>query len=586
MPCVDKGFLIIVGGKLGLPELSPTFQSSRGYNTAWLYFDHGSKNRLLDSTETAFNLYLGDRHFGSDDTAYTCAKEQWSPTQHTGTLINFDARRGLLSIQSDFLGSEPLFYGLKGGALWVSNRIENFVRYGNFERDWAGIFTFLNDAYTVGERSLLKHVFLLRPLQRVTYTIATEALETKNFDYWESDSAANVESVLDAVDERLNRVLCTSPNTSLMLSAGWDSRLLLSSCPERIVNTYTHGHLASREIAIAFQLGAPLQKPMSFVPLENSPFGRNQAMEMLAQLGSALFPHWYFASSLLNSSSDAPLSAGLFVEHLSGHYGYNSLGDNRSRLAALFNTILRPNVYDKIDNEKAITQLTPLLVKGFVNHPWCWKEDIDSATLRADFNRDVQSVLQNYTQHKTSGLHELSERYRLEHSHRQFFVLQTKAAENFMGYHHPYADSRLAELVLKLKFRHRVNYKVSQDVVKRRAPQLLKLPMAATLVKAKRPILMQELSRFARIAYEKANNKVAGKVVKGLGWNNFEFLFSSSVFHDYIDLLVDDMWDKAAMHSFVSRAAGNNVDAYSVLEVLTKYLTLDFRLNPNAYEFN
>tara|TARA_Y100000296_G_scaffold39477_1_gene45535 strand:- start:17675 stop:19435 length:1761 start_codon:yes stop_codon:yes gene_type:complete len=586
MPCVDKGFLIIIGGKEGSPELSSSFQSSKRYNGAWLYFDHGSKNRLLECSENTFNLYLGDRHFGSNDTAYTCEQKKWSPTQHTGTLINFDARRGLLNIQSDFLGSEPLFYGFKGGALWVSNRIENFARYGDFERDWAGVFTFLNDAYTVGERSLLKHVFLLRPLQRVTYNVITETLETKSFDYWKSDSSADVESVLDAVDERLNHVLCNSPHTSLMLSAGWDSRLLLSSNPERIVNTYTHGHLASREIAIAFQLGSPLQKSMSFEPLENTPFGRNQALEMLAQLGSALFPHWYFASSLLNSSSEVPLSAGLFVEHLSGHYGYNSLGNNRSRLVAFFNTILRPNVYDKIDNEQAIKQLTPLLSKGFVNHPWCWKQDIDSASLRANFNCDVEQVLQNYTRHKTSGLHELSERYRLEHSHRQFFVLQTKAAENFMGYHHPYADSRLAELVLQLKFRHRVNYKVSQNIVKRRVPQLLKLPMAATLVNAKRPILMQEFSRFARIAYEKVNNKLAGKVVKGLGWNNFEFLFSTDTFHEYIDLLVDDMWDKAAMHSFVKNAARNNVDAYSMLEMLTKCLTLDFRLNPNAYEFD
>lgn len=586
MQCVDKGFLLIIGGKAGSPELSSSFQTSKRYNEAGLYFDQGSKNRHLEFTETAFNLYLGDRHLGSDDSAYTCIQEQWSPTQHTGTLISFDAPRGLLNIQSDFLGSEPLFYGLKGGALWVSNRIENFVRYGDFERDWAGVFTFLNDAYTVGERSLLKHVFLLRPLQRVTYTVAAERLERTNFDYWQSDSEANVESALAAVDERLNHVLCNSPHTSLMLSAGWDSRLLLSSNPERIVNTYTHGHLASREIAIAFQLGAPLQKSMFFAPLEDTPFGRNQVLEMLAQLGSALFPHWYFASSFQNSGLEAPLSAGLFVEHLSGHYGYNSLGNNRSRLVAFFNTILRPNVYDKIGDDEAIALLTPLLSKGFVKHPWCWKKEIDSAAFRADFNRDVEQVLQNYTQHKTSGLHELSERYRLEHSHRQFFVLQTKTAENFMGYHHPYADSRLAELVLQLKFRHRVNYKVSQNIVKRRAPKLLKVPMAATLVNAERPILMQELSRFARITYEKASNKISGKVLKGLGWNNFEFLYSTYTFHDYIDLLVDDMWDKTAMQSFVQRAAVNNVDAYSMLEMLTKCLTLDFRLNPDAYEFN
>lgn len=586
MPCVDKGFLIIIGRQSESPVPAEAFQTDKHFQDASLHFDLGSKNRLLQSNDAAFSLYLGDRHFGSDNTAYTCEQIEWLPTKHTGTLISFDAQRGVLNIQSDFLGSEPLFYGVRHGVLWVSNRIENFLRYGDFERDWAGIYTFLNDAYTVGDRSLLKHVFLLRPLQQVTYTVATENLETTNFDYWQSDNEANVEAVLDAVDERLNHVLCSSPPTALMLSAGWDSRLLLSSNPERVVNTYTHGHLASREIDIAFQLGAPLQKSMSFVPLEDTPFGRNQALEMLAQLGSALFPHWYYASSLHAEDAGVRLSAGLFVEHLSGHYGFNSLGNNRSRLFALFNTILRPSVYDKIDNEQAISQLTPLLSKGFINHPWCWKQDIDSAALRAEFNRDVQCVLQNYAQHQTSGLHELSERYRLEHSHRQFFVLQTKVAENSMGYHHPYADSRLAELVLQLRFRHRINYTVSQNVVKRRAPQLLKIPMAATLVNADRPILIQELSRFARIAYEKANNKVAGRVVKGMGWNNFEFLFTTDTFHEYIDLLVDDMWDKAAMHAFVKRAAENYVDAYSVLEVLTKSLTLDFRLNPKAYEFN
>ncbi|MDM7859645.1 hypothetical protein QTP81_03360 [Alteromonas sp. ASW11-36] len=578
----NKGFLLVVQETAEQPLSIDGFQHVKQYESATLFADDGCRNTLITTDANGISVYLGDRHLHADEQDHTLDPHEWQSTIHTGTLVSFDTQHKQLKIQCDFMGSETVWYAQKGQQFWVSNRLENFSRFGAFEKDWAGVYTFLASAISVAERTPLLGVQQTCPLQTIEFRNGKLNITTSSA--WQSNPECNVSSALHQIDQRLHDVLMRSPNAFLMLSAGWDSRVLLSSNRERIVGTYTHGELKSREVEIAYKLGAPLQKGMTFNPLEDTHFGAETALQMLSSLGFALFPHWYHASHYLAQFNDAPLSAGLFVEHLSGHYGINSLSSGTNKLKLLFNSMVRPGVYDKISNEQAISMLTPLLSDAFKTHPWCWRQDVDYQALQKQFSDDTAACLKGYVDSGTNGLQELSERFKLAHAHRQFFVLQTKSAATTLGYHHPYVDSVLAQQVLQLKYRHRVNYKVSQYIVKQQHSDLCSLPMAATLINAGRPILMQEASRLVRIAGEKLISKLKGQTVKGLGWNNFQFLHQQQSFHEYVDLLVDDMWDKPAMHRFIEQYGQANGDAYSMLDMLTKMVTLDFKLHPNAYE--
>ncbi len=577
----NKGFLVIIQSAVSTHADIKGFECEHQCGSASIYFDKGCKNTLFKPDVDSFSVYVGDRHLHDAFEDFTLDSAEWNPRTHTGALFNFCVQRNTATIHCDFMGSETFFYAAYNGQFWISNRIENFTRYGKFDKDWSGIYTFLAGAFSVGEKTLLKGVKQTCPLQTVTFHNGEVTQDTA--PEWQSDGACDVSQGLEDINERLYDVLMRSPESHLMLSAGWDSRVLLSSNRERIVGTYTHGELKSREVQIAFKLGAPLQTNMTFNPLEATNFGAETAQRMLRELGFALFPHWFHASQYLSSHVSAPLSAGLFVEHLSGHYGINSLSGGFNKLKLLFNSMVRPGVYDNVSNEQAVSVLSPLLSEAFKTHPWCWKESVDYEALQKQFTADTTKCLSGYVQTGTNGLQELCERFKLAHAHRQFFVLQTKAAATSLGYHHPYVDSILAKRVLTLKYRHRVNYKVSQFIVKQQHKALCSLPMAATLVNAGRPILLQESSRLVRILGEKVATKVTGQTVKGLGWNNFQFLHQQSSFHEYVDMLVDDMWNKDEMHKVIERYGQNNGDAYSMLDMLTKMVTIDYKLHPTEY---
>jgi hypothetical protein len=267
----------------------------------------------------------------------------------------------------------------------------------------------------------------------------------------------------------------------------------------------------------------------------------------------------------------------LFVEHFSGHYGINSLSGGREKLRNLAKSMLVPGVFDRLSDPEAIAILLPLLSSGYADQPWFAGSDwLDFfADAQEAFEADVADALSGYHRATTTGAQELCERFRLEHSGRQYFAKQTKCALPFTGYYHPYADSELSQSVVRIPYRDRVNYKLSRAVVQAVDRSLLEHPMAATLVKAKHPILVQEGSRLARIGWEMARSVTAGGSRLRLGWNDFQFLYRSNVFHEYVDVLEHPIWSRERMHEFVGTYAANDGNAFSLLDMFSKILTVD-----------
>ncbi|MCW8107264.1 hypothetical protein OPS25_01935 [Alteromonas ponticola] len=573
-----KGFLICISNPIKNASLYFANEKSWG-STSISYQEDYSKNVIVDVDEAGFFIYLGDRHFTENTADFLTKTKNYNEDTLVGTTILYSAESHKVVIQSDYLGTEPVYYLYQNGTFWLTDRIENMPRVASCTMDLMQVYASVHKGATISDRTVFNEVKQTRPLQRVNFDGKTGKLSIFDSDCWRRDNETDPSALFSQISERFKRVIEESPKTNLMLSAGWDSRLLLTDV-NRLEQVYSHGDLASREIEIAFQYGVITGVPFNMVPLQYTAYDGATITEMLQKTGQCLFPHWYSASKYLHKLGNFPLSAGLACELVSGHYGVNSL-PGKGKLMRTLKTMLAPNKYEAIEDDKAIEFLTTKLSQGFVELPWFFSKSINFEEIKCQYAEEVRACLRGYSDKNTSGIHELCERFKLEHDSRQYFSYQTKSAIADLGYNHPYSDAKLNKLALSVPYKYRANYRLSQYILKKHAPHLLSQALAATLISARFGISLQEFSRFARIIGEKIYTLSSKKLPKGLGWNNFQFLHDTATFHDYTDMLVDEIWDKDKIHLFIKKYRENNGDAYSLLILFTKMLTTDYRLNPS-----
>lgn len=546
-------------------------------------FENIQNEAHLQVVEDEFDvtIYVGTELHTDPGYARGLLRTEWDHRKNNGGLIRFRAREQSIAIHSDFLGTEIIYYRTIGSAILISNRIENLASLRRTSPDYAAVYQFLSGSFSVGSRTLLQEVYQNRPSSTIEYSARTGLVREVLHDSWYKGTSADAAEHRDFVVGRWRAVLATLPSYIVMLSAGWDSRLLLVG--PNVSSTYTHGDLGSREVKLAFQIGAQRSLPMTYNPLVSCDYSAGRLAEMVERLGHAFFPHWYHAAEYCAQTSTHLLTAGLYAELVSGHYGIHSLSSGMRKLKNLSKSMLAAEMLDQMSDSEAIDLLVPLLSAGPSSKQWYMGEDWAEyfADVRQTFESDVRAVLEGYVAHRTTGAQEICERFRLEHSDRQYFVNQTRCALPFNGFYHPYADSELSQSTIRIPYRDRVNYKLSQWIVSHTDASLLEYPLAATLVKAKRPILVQEASRLARIGLEQLNVKSAANRHMRLGWNNFQFLLAGSAFHDYVDSLRCPIWHKQGMHEFVRRHTAIGGSAYSLLDMFGKILTIDHRITTN-----
>ena len=524
-----------------------------------------------------FAVYFGDRLHSCDQYLDNKCISQWDGCEDNGCFVYYNSRSTKVNVFSDFLGTEMVYYRRLADRIIISNRLDNFRLISDPQVDTAALLQFLHGVYTVGDRTLISETRKTRPLSRLEIDVNTGDIEEHRAGRWSGGETR--EATFEEVADRWQSVLDSAPSTVLMLSAGWDSRLLLAANSKRISAAYTHGDLRSREIRIAFDIARQYVPQVVLRALEESSYGIDALSERVRQLGHAFYPHWYNAAQYFSRLNEDPTSAGLFVEHFSGHYGVNSVGQGKAKLVATIKSMLTPGVFDRLSREETIAMALRLL-DGRLKTPWYLSTEwlAEQSRFEEETRADIERILVGFYEEGTGGIQEIFERFRLEHAGRQYFALQTKCSIPFNGYHHPFADSRLAQLVFSIPYSKRVNYRLSQAVLRQLNPGLLEWPMAATTIKAKWPVVVQEMSRGVRILTELVVSGMSQREQLHLGWNNFQFIFSTGVFDDYIDHLSGDIWPKEQMRKAVRRMSENGTSGYSVLHMFSKILTADYLL--------
>ncbi|WP_144821930.1 hypothetical protein [Marinobacter piscensis] len=497
-------------------------------------------------------------------------------TPVNGTSVIYTTADHALTVTSDMAGAEPLFYRSTNSGMLFSNRLENLIGTSD-EPDWSGIHCYLTFGYTPGESTFFKDVF--QTLSNQTIKIDTRTLSvTKHIsDISEHNQATNSpENKGKQFAHQLTNIMQQYEPMALMMSAGWDSRTLLAPADSPVCLTYTHGDTSSRECTIAKRLSGAVRTDHYFKDVKSLLINNELLDIMLEKHGHCLFPIWHLSSKLISEQFYLPISGGVIGARLGGHNGFSSTGSrfNKSinslhffsprliserKIVKDFKRTLSPPQQFWFTSNKGAA----IFQNSGTNLEICLHEQLDNFIVQAeDFSFGIEMF--NY-----------------EHTSRQYMMKQPSMAKPFHGYYSPLSHPDLLKIVYATPFKQRLQNRLTKEVIKNLNNTLLHFPMAATLIKAKHPIVIQELSRVARIIYEKSFYRLKHNR-PSLGWFNYEHLYTGDFFKTIIHSLKSDIWSKDRMLRTIASNQNNNIDAGSTMDMITKIKTIDYYLSRNS----
>ena len=555
-PC---SYVVTIGHRSGS-------RSNPMYKFPYVTVEINTKNKNFITSEVKgdeFFIFIGEKLRSQGSLAR-------SLTDSSGMLLVYNNKTKELKIESDRLGSVIAYWAQSAdGTFTISNRLDNIASSQSPE-NWSAIQRYLHTGYTVGSSTFFSNIRQTLPNSVMTIHCSDNPRISAA-----QNPAGGIDpntSTSDLIEQIGNQIIKSKNNCAdsiLMTSAGWDSRTLLIGDCENIKGAYTHGDLSSREIRLAQSLSGSLRLDHLFVDVTSSDFSSSTVDKMLYELGFAVFPIWHAAANNVENWRSYPLMNGLFGELIGGHFGIMSLGTQTQRMASSI-LLLSDKLFSKKQLDQRIDYFcTPPTSHWFVS---------DAGQKILDQNRnETREVAKNHLNNIYSQTHNWQkaiEYYNIEHKQRQYMFKQNLCSAASVGYTAPYANPHLVDLCLALNFEERIHNKASKKILEKHGKALLELPMAATLIAAKYPVLMQELSRGVRIIGEKTL-KIFSKKAPALGWFNYSHLHSTNELNTLIDSLKHEMWDKNKMHQTLLK----NHDAGHTLDMICKIKTVDYYLS-------
>lgn len=557
-----NSFLIKVGGQRNKSD-NAVFQDNK---VLLLLKDINPDYIKYSLSSDEFSIFFGEKKKNSEEVNYK------NPIN--GSSVVYSAGIKEIKVTSDLTGLEVLYYRTTSDFLYISNRIENLITDEDVA-DWHGIYSYLAFGYTIGADTLISDVKQLKSNCILT-------IDIEEFSFKESKLIAinhvgslrkqDCHKALSKIKKVYSEIERKSPEMALMASAGWDSRTLLALGPSKIKLAYSHGDLSSREIRLAKELSGKVRIDHHFYDIRNMDFSLELLDEMLVKQGHCLWPIWAIAAKHIQVNSGLPLISGALGARLGGHCGFSSFGGRLKRIWLSLNFVSKKLVSDDEVVSHVLNHMK--LPEEF----WFTSKEFNELLeeQKVSLERKIESCIKSYLLEE-DDVHFAIERFNYDHRDRQYIAKQPTTAKMYCGYRSPLSDPELLAEVYKLPLKFRFHNSINRLLVKSLDKTLLEYPMAATLAKAKRPILVQEGSRILRILSEKFYY-LLNKEKPNLGWFNYENIYELSLFQDIIESLQSNLWDVDKMKKTIATNQANGIDAGSTLDMLCKIKTVDYYL--------
>lgn len=502
-----------------------------------------------------------------------------------GVCVAINQKASVLKILNDCYGAFSVFFSKNTERHWLIAS-DSISLFDDFEIDWTAFYQFLSFGYIIGHYSIFRDVSRLMAnsmlrIENHSTSVECESMPLKNF--WQIQGGATREKI-DSLVDILKYEAGGIERPLLMMSGGWDSRLLLAAIKNFDPLLYTHGNLASREASIVRDISRCLDLDLFEHDFSNDSFDRTLFQDYLDRNESMMFSHWAAAGRLAMERS-LVLTAGTFGEVLGGHYGtLNSLPAKKKYLSLFAHMVGGGEVVDRFLNLQEIEQVSEILEISNYNVFWMLREDISDQLrkqrLLEESNDRLHSVLYSYRDQGTDDAQAIYERFYTEHRGGQYINLQLKNSARNGQFRNAFTNRDLVSVVSSINFAARAHNKLNKKIVKKLCPTLLQFPLAATLANAGRPLLVQEVSRAARKVIEKGGrakdvyNALCRYPDKQFGWNDFSRVVGKEFIGEANRFLTDNCWNQSAVAGVLQKQLSGA--SYPYFDMLSKAITLNY----------
>jgi hypothetical protein len=514
-----------------------------------------------------------------------------------GPVANIAHREqnGQWMVAADWTGAFPLYYWSGATGFLFSSHLRPLARALLAEPDLAGVIQYLRRGYTINGRSLFEGIRRLVPGEKVIWH--NESQETRSAGISRPlpaagcDKAGLEDQIWDLLRAELRAIGDRDGRIAVMLSGGWDSRTLLAAAIDGVerdrIICFTHGDAESREVQLAGTVARRANAQLHCEPLSEESYDIEGLQRWFAQTESVVFPHWHHAGEVLAQLGATAAVAGVFGEVLGGRYGGAVMLEGRHKIAAVGKTLLR------LDHPRPVSEareaILHLFVPDTITKPWCLGKGAwpGGEAAIATTHDDVASAIQRIESAGSVWANDAIEAFITEHRGAQYGASQLLSCRHSLDVGLPFANRMLTTIAARVPIEARIHNTLTRSILARKAPEMLSLPTAATLVSARTPLLLQEASRWVRHTLEygqwRLHFRSRGRVpAPRYSWANFEFLRKGRALMAIVEDLRSDIWDHGEIRRRFSNVRSSPTPMHSASDMLLKVYTVDLMLRTEA----
>lgn len=516
-------------------------------------------------------------------------------TPFVGNLAVID--RETLWLATDWTGSVPLFYLKIGGGLLFSSHLRPLARVVDGVMDQVGVLQFLRDGYTIGKRTQFRGVSRLLGGQSLRFSPELGVRITEHSKAWagEDERLGNLATASREAQAALEGAYRDLPEVehppALMMSAGWDSRTLLALASMRRdhehLTCYSHGDPASRELRLARMLAESRGKVSRTEPLDSRLYEPDLLSSSFARTETAVFPHWHRAGAVLAEEGVGLILAGVFGEMLGGRYWAAHATSGVRKGLTLFSELMRRTRRSPSPQQEERARVLEIFRWASLPDDWYLDDEMrsDGESALAQVNGDIEEAIDRYRSRGALTRDLLSEAFQGEHIGGRYCNVQLLSCRSHTDVAFPLADRRVLSIATRTPIHTRMQNQLNRQIIGNLDPEILRFPMAATLLPASAPIIIQELSRVVRKGIEEggwALHFASDRRIPPtrLGWGNYEFLRNGAELRRVVEDLRCGIWNLPELHRFVDDVSKGRWDqrmlpfAYLLGRILTTDMLL------------
>lgn len=487
-----------------------------------------------------------------------------------GNVAIVDQDNQILHLATELTGNFPVYYTEVDGGLLFSSFLRPLARVVKARTDPVGMIQFIRYRATYEGRTCYKGIRRLMAGQNLVFELDLKRLRVNEISKAHLDYVDEVEfgelvkRVWETFQGAIQRCLEFDSRHALMVSGGWDSRLLLAGMREFMgsarLQGYSHGDINGRELSIVKQIFEALDINLHLEPLESSMYDLDTLQKGFDRVENVVQPFWHKAGARLSEAGVDCVSSGIFGEVIGGRHGMGFLleGWNKTRFIVprLFGNRSKLVSKDKTDSPSVYE----LLRARDFKKPWYVRSEYWNAipNINEEIDADIEKSIHRYTRRGINNAYQLLEAWTAEYIGAQARGTQLLSCRSHLNIAIPHADQEFFCLASQIPISLKIPDIITRALLQDHAPEFLHFPTAAVLVPTKFPVGVQEITRLIRQMIETVSWKTAFATrcvlrPKFFGWDNFEFLRDGKVFRAVVNDLKSDIVDKNAMFERINK---------------------------------